>query len=94
MSRTRTHHTKDFGTQYEGIFRCPHCDHENSHWFGLWAFRPEVICCDTENGGCDTYFTVTAVVDITVTVTPRKIEGIEREEPHPYSCGEDEEVSA
>lgn len=69
--------TIDGGTKYEGVFACPHCGHENGHWFGIWAGRPEVICCDVDSGGCDTYFAVTAVVDVAVTVTARKIEGID-----------------
>jgi hypothetical protein len=77
----RIHHDKDGTMKFEGVFRCPHCGHENSHWFGIWANCPEIVTCDSEEGGCDTYFAVTARVDVTVTVTPRKIEGIE---PGPF----------
>lgn len=73
----RYRHVREPGnTVFEGTFKCPHCGHENSHWFPLWAGCPEVVCCDNESGGCDTYFAVTAVVEITVTPTARKIEGI------------------
>lgn len=75
----RYRHDRDTGsTQFEGLFKCPHCGHENSHWFGLWAGRPEVVACDCDDGGCDTYFAVTAEVSVMVTATARKIEGIER----------------
>lgn len=73
----RFRHVRETGTTvFEGIFNCPHCGHENAHWFPLWQARPEVVCCDNETGGCDTYFAVTAVVEVTVTPTARKIEGI------------------
>lgn len=67
----------DGAATFRGEFACPHCGHVNSRYFSWWSHAPEVVCCDCEEGGCDTYFTVTAQVDITVTPTVRKIEGIE-----------------
>lgn len=65
---------------YRGTFACPHCGHENHSWFALWT-PVEVVFCDTDEGGCDTPFVVSATVTITVTATPRKIEGISPNPP-------------
>lgn len=72
----------DGHTVYGAEFPCPHCGHTNSAFFNWWGGHPVVVCCPVDDGGCDTYFAVTAVVQITVTPTTRKIEGIElRERP-------------
>jgi hypothetical protein len=70
-------------TVYGGEFPCPHCGHVNSAWFQWYGGPPEIVCCDNDSGGCDTYFAVTAKVEITVTPTARKIEGIEMRERPP-----------
>lgn len=37
------------------ILTCPLCGFE-SQLHKVEAFRPEVFCCDCEEGGCDQYF--------------------------------------
>lgn len=82
-ARTRN---EDGRTLYQGVFTCPHCGHENGHWFSRTSQRPEIVLCDNEDGGCDTYFAVTAIVEINVAVTAHKVEGVEPR-VHPLDQG-------
>lgn len=40
--------------------KCPNCGFENqlSDSFVEKGYRPEILCCDSEDGGCDEYFAI------------------------------------
>jgi hypothetical protein len=63
-------------TLYPVGVKCPHCNVTWTAHFERVSCRPEIIICETEDGGCGATFAVTAIVTITVTPTVRKIEGL------------------
>ena len=52
---------------------CPYCDRENT--IPKQESYPAVILCDTDDDGCDKYFTLETYE--TITWTTKKIEGEE-----------------
>jgi hypothetical protein len=38
---------------------CPHCNFLNKLNIDAHNYRPEVVCCDSEEGGCDRLFVLT-----------------------------------
>jgi hypothetical protein len=63
-------------TLYPVKVKCPHCNVYWPAYFERVSCRPEIIICETEDGGCGATFAVTAIVTVTVTPTVRKIEGL------------------
>lgn len=56
-------------------FLCPYCAHANHlciPQFGTLGM--ELVCCDSETGGCDSYFAVSVRVTTTLIPTVRRIE--------------------
>jgi hypothetical protein len=63
-------------TLYPVKVKCPHCDVYWKAHFERVSCRPEIIICETEEGGCGATFAVTAYVEVKVVPTVRKIEGL------------------
>lgn len=63
-------------TLYPVTVKCPHCNVSWPVQFERHQSRPEIIICETEDGGCGATFAVTAYVEIKVIPTVRKIEGL------------------
>jgi hypothetical protein len=65
-------------SKFRASFPCPYCGHENHLSVSEYGeFMPRVIACDNDSGGCDSWFAVTATVEVIVTPTVRKIDGCE-----------------
>jgi hypothetical protein len=63
-------------TLYPVKVKCPHCP---VHWtvhFPRFPHTPELVECETDEGGCGATFAVTASVEVKVVPTVRKIEGL------------------
>lgn len=54
----------------QATFICPKCGFENKKSVGMEdnSPKPQVVCCDLEEGGCDTYFAVSFKFSVETTV--------------------------
>jgi hypothetical protein len=69
---------------------CPFCGILDRVSFPLYgAGIPRIVYCDTEAGGCDQYYAVTATVQVIVEPTVHRIDGIGRVLPDPGARDED-----
>lgn len=56
---------------------CPHCQHTGQVNIECQGYgRPEVVFCDTDEGGCGAYVAVVATIQHVITAQAHKIDGV------------------
>ena len=49
------------------VIECPYCDRRQYTQATLSTYRPQILLCDIEQGGCDLWFAVSLNLEVTAT---------------------------